>query len=176
MRSQLWITIVAIAFAMPAYAQNTDKPTREEVVKLLDLMNSRENIRTALDQQSAMIKESVRKGFLSKQPKASEATLRKLDALFDNAMAELTVDELFEASVPVYQNNLTPAEVKAMSDFYRAAAGQQILKKMPKIIAESIQAGGAVAEAKMTKIMQQLDRQVQELVNAAAGDAANEKK
>jgi hypothetical protein len=63
-----------------------------------------------------------------------------------------------------------------MSDFYRTAAGQQILKKMPKIIAESIQAGGAVAEAKMTKIMQQLDQQVQELVNAAAGDAANEKK
>jgi uncharacterized protein len=175
MRSLIRTAILALLVAAPAFAQHA-KPTREQVVKLLDLMNSRENIRSALDQQSTIIKEGVRKGFLSKQPKASEATLQKLDALFDGAMAELTVDELFDASVPVYQNNLTIAEVQAMTDFYNTPTGQQILKKMPKIIAESMQAGGAVAEAKMAKIMQRMDQQIQELINTAAADGTTDEK
>jgi hypothetical protein len=169
----LRIILLSLCMAASALAQDL-KPTRESVVKLLTLMDTKENIRVALEAQTAQMKIGMRQGFLSKQPKAPEAILQRLDALLDTAMAELTVDELFEASVPVYQNNLNAEEVKAMTDFYASPAGKQILKKMPKIIADSMQAGGAVAQTKMTRIMEKMDQQMEELMKAAAEQAKSQ--
>jgi uncharacterized protein len=167
MRSALTCVLVVLCLAVSACAQDT-KPSRDEIVTLLNLLDTKENIRVALQQQTAQMKIGMRQGFLAKQPKASEAVLKKLEGLLDGAFAEFSVDELFDATVPVYQNNLTTAEVKAMTDFYSSVAGRQILKKMPKIITESMAAGGMVAQAKMAKIMQRMDQQMEELMKLAA--------
>lgn len=51
------------------------------------------------------------------------------------------VDDLMNMLIPIYRQNLSHDDVKAMIDFYQTVAGKRIAKKLPKIATESMQAG-----------------------------------
>ena len=42
--------------------------------------------------------------------------------------------------VPVYQKHFTKVEMDALAEFYTAPTGQKILKEMPEVVTEAMQA------------------------------------
>lgn len=157
MRNLAVLIVTTFALWCAQATAQTVKPSREEIAKLLTLMQAKENIHVALEQQLKVIKESMRQGFLAKMPGAQESVLLRLDRLVEDAMSELKEDELLEATYAVYQKNLTIEEVRAMTEFYSTPMGQRILKKMPVILTESMQAGAAVAQTKMKTVLEKTD-------------------
>jgi hypothetical protein len=64
--------------------------------------------------------------------------------------------------IPVYQKHLSRADVDAMNTFYSSPTGQKLLKEMPAMTAESMQAASPHMQAMLEKVMDRAEQVVEE--------------
>jgi hypothetical protein len=125
----------------PAQSPATEVPaTRQDVVQLFDEMHVQQQTRAAMEgivkQQRAMVRDVIRK----RQPQISDEELNRLDTFTADFMRDFPMDEMLNDMIPVYQKHLTKADVEAMHSFYSSPTGEKLLREMPAIMAESMQA------------------------------------
>jgi hypothetical protein len=163
--SMLLFLMLAIPCASVAQqAENSDVPDKADVLKFLDLMHTRSQMVQTLANMSKQMKLGAEDGFKQKVPDATPEQLAKVDQLFDNLFSSLPIDEMMDAIVPIYQRHLTKSDLAAMTAFYSSPVGQKVLKELPAIVAESMQAGGEIGRKVFAEKSQQFDQQVTELV------------
>ena len=68
--------------------------------------------------------------------------------------------EMFDAMIPVYQRHFTKGDIDAFVTFYSTAAGQKMLKELPAITAESMQASMGIAQKMMADMQQQIQADI----------------
>jgi uncharacterized protein len=145
-------------------AGNADVPDKGDVMKFLDLMHAREQMEQVLSGMAKQMKSGAEQGFKQKVPDATPEQLAKVDKMFDTMFSSLPMDEMIDAIVPIYQKHLTKADLAAITTFYSSPAGQKILKELPAIMSESMQAGGEIGQRVLAAKGEELDRQLAELV------------
>ncbi len=150
-------------FSVAQQTNNSDVPDKADVVKFLDLMHARSQMAQVLDAMSKQMKAGAEQGFKEKVPDATPEQLAKVDKIFDELFASLPMDDMVDAIVPIYQKHLTKTDLAAVTAFYSSPAGQKILKEMPAIMAEAMQAGGAIGQKALAAKSQELDRQLADL-------------
>ncbi len=82
------------------------------------------------------------------------------DQFWENFKAGANPDDLVRLIVPIYVKHLSVEEMRALIDFYKSPAGQTLLKKLPLITSETMNAGrqwGAELRMEMTKKLQETD-------------------
>ena len=146
-----------------AFAQTSDTPaTREDILKLFDTMKIHDQMRlimeSVLKQQRAMIHEALKK----RDPNVSEDELKHLDQFMSDVMKDTPVNELLDDMIPVYQKHLTKADVTAMDTFYASPTGQKLLREMPQMTAESMQAAKPHMQAMKEKVMNRTEQEVEQ--------------
>ena len=144
--------------------QTPDPPDRAQVLQFLDLMHARSQMTQVLSGMAKQMKIGAEDSFKKKVPNATPEQLAKLDKICDSIFASLSIDEFIDAMVPIYQKHLTKADLAAATAFYSSPAGQKILKELPSIMSESMQAGGEIGRKTMAAKSEDLDRQVDDLV------------
>jgi hypothetical protein len=72
---------------------------------------------------------------------------------------ELNPDELVERVIPVYDKQLTEAEINDLIHFYETPTGKKLIKVMPAITQESMQIGQGWGREIGQKVMQKLQKQ-----------------
>lgn len=158
------IFLLAMPIGMFAQAaSNSDAPDKAEVVKFLDLMHARAQMEQTLSGLVKQMKQGAEQGFKQKVPDATPEQLAKVDKLFDTMFNSLPMDEMIDAIVPIYQKHVTKADLAAVTAFYSSPAGQKILKELPAIMSESMQAGGDIGRRVFAAKGEELDRQLDEL-------------
>jgi|SRR5215469_12663678 len=145
------------------HAQTADtSATREDILKLFDTMKIYDQMRLVMDsvlkQQRAMIHEALKK----RDPNVSEDELKHLDQFMSDVMKDTPINELLDDMIPVYQKHLTRADVNAMDAFYASPTGQKILREMPAMTAESMQAANPHMQAMMEKVMNRTEQEVEQ--------------
>ena len=145
-------------------ANSSQVPDKAEVLKLLDLMHARAQMVQVLDGMAKQMRAGAEDGFRQKVPDATPEQLAKVDKMCDLILGSMPVDEMLDAIVPIYQKHLTKADLAAITAFYSSPAGQKILKEMPAIMAEAMQAGGEIGRRVATSKSQELEQQIDELV------------
>lgn len=76
---------------------------------------------------------------------------------WDRFIERVDPEELEEMVVPIYTKHLTAEEMEATIEFYRTPVGQSILRKMPVVMAESMQAGQQWGMELARKAMEELE-------------------
>lgn len=165
--------VVCFLLAMPVCvvaqaAGGSEAPDKADVVKFLDLMHARAQMEQVLSGMVKQMKSGAEDGFKQKVPDATPEQLAKVDKMVDTMFAALPMDEMLDAIVPIYQRHLTKADLNAVTAFYSSPAGQKILKELPAIMSESMQAGGEIGRKAFAAKGEELDRQI--------GDLAKESK
>jgi|SRR5580658_2681818 hypothetical protein len=144
-------------------ASDSDVPAKADVLKFLDLMHAKAQMSQVL---SGMVKQSrvgAEQGYKSRVPDATPEQLAKVDQLFDGLFNDFPVDDMLDAIVPIYQKHLTKGELAAVTAFYSSPPGQKILKEMPAITAEAMQAGGEIGSRMFAAKSQEFDKKLAEL-------------
>lgn len=160
--------LLAVPICVSAQSANdSEAPDKADVVKFLDLMHARAQMEQALAGMAKQMKLGAEDGFKQKVPDATPEQLAKVDEMFDTMFAALPMDELLDAIVPIYQKHLTKADLAAVTAFYSSPAGQKILKELPAIMSESMQAGGDIGRKVFAAKAEELDRQIAEMANAS---------
>ena len=169
MKKLVLLLTLGFTLAIPALAGaqtpgDDNVPDKAAVMQFLELMHAKAQMIQVMEGMAKQMRIGAEQGFKEKVPNATPEQLAKLDAIFDGILQKMPVDEMMDAIVPIYQKHLTRSDLAAITVFYSSPAGQKILKEMPAIMAEAMQAGGEIGRRAFAAKSEQLNQQVAELV------------
>jgi hypothetical protein len=177
----VWVSLILLfATAVRLSGQSSaDTPaTRDDVLGLFTLMHVREQVGQVMEsiarQQRAIMHDNLKR----QSPRINAEDLARLDQFTTDIMKNLPVDGMLDDMVPVYQKHLSKSDVDAMSAFYSSPTGQKLLREMPAMTAESMQAAYPRIQAMMDNVMEraaQMAKEKQEKKTAPPNPAPDDK-
>ena len=154
----LFTTMCGMGLAQSVTLESTP-PSRAQVLKLMSAMGIQQSVDASLKGMQGKIRAAARASFQKKYPDADDATLKKLDEVF-NSTELFGFDALSEPLVAAYQKNLSASDVQAGIDFYSSDAGQRLLEKVPLIIREASESGGKQVQLKLAVYSEELEHKL----------------
>jgi hypothetical protein len=79
--------------------------------------------------------------------------------VWDRLAAKLTMDEMTERVVAIYDRHFSKEDLQAALDFYRSAAGQRMVAELPAVMNESMAAGQEWGQQKAAEVADELRRE-----------------
>src|SRR5438445_7647464 len=143
MKSLAMILIIALLTSCAAFAQQSPSAapaSREDVLKLFDVTQNRQQLRRTMDSMVSQSQVLMREQIRERNPKITDEELAELDQDAEEMWKNFPVDQMLEDAVPVYQKHLTKTDVDAMISFYSSPTGRKLLREMPAIMSEGMQA------------------------------------
>jgi len=189
MRSRALLLLVLLGVAAPLYAQQSvaeaarqakakpqglaaDAPTRDQVMKLLDLLQIRKSMSLMMDGMKQAMKQGAQETFRERVPNPTPKQLEALNGMVDDLMADMPLDEMIEAMVPIYRRHLSKSDVDEVIRFYSSAVGQKLLREQPQMIQEGMQAGGEIQQKRMDQMMAKIRERTEKMAEEEEKDKA----
>jgi hypothetical protein len=199
MRAQIAVLIVvlfsfsALAQKQPAPAppakantQTQTKPTnaanagnvasREQIMKLLDLLQVPDSLALTLDAMKEQMKIGALQAFREKVENPSPEQIKSVNAIVDDEFKKIGMEDLIKDVVPIYQKHLSRSDVEAVIRFYSSPVGQKIRREQPAMARESLQATAAGQRGKMELLLAKLDLRIEQLIQNEEKKTAPEQK
>jgi uncharacterized protein len=157
MKSPFVLVLVLFALTVPSLLAQTpaDPPaTRDDVLALFSLMHIREQVTSVMESVATQQRQIMHDNLKRQVPRVSPEEFARLDQFMADVMKELPIDGMIDDMVPVYQKHLSKSDVDAMTAFYSSQTGQKLLREMPAMTAESMQAASPRIQAMMDKVME----------------------
>ena len=156
------------AAAQPLLA---DAPTREEVLKLFEVMQLQKNMDDVVLVTKNQGGELAEQMLRDRLPDSTPEQKKEFQAMVDNemrvALGPEAIHEMIEATVPVYQKHLSKSDVDAMIAFYSSPVGQKILREQTAMVQESMAATSGIQQKIARTLFQKIDEQVEKMAAAA---------
>jgi hypothetical protein len=89
---------------------------------------------------------------------------------FQDQVALLSIDELLDAIIPVYQQHLTHADIRGIIDFYNSEPGQKYLKEVPVLMSDSMAAIQPIIKKHLPEMQAAADKAIQETLKDMPGE------
>jgi uncharacterized protein len=136
--------------------------SRDDIMKLFAVMKVHDQTRLVMEsvatQQRAMMHDGLRRRY----PQITDAEIARLDQATLDIMRDVSVDDMLNDMIPIYQKHLSKKDVDAMSAFYASDTGQKLLREMPAMTAESMRATAPRMQATMEKVMDRIEQMARE--------------
>ncbi|HMF91947.1 MAG TPA: DUF2059 domain-containing protein [Candidatus Angelobacter sp.] len=183
---------LVLLFTLPATAQQSvaeaaaqarssaklgaDAPTRDQVMTLLELLQVRRTMTVMMESMKQVMREGAEQSFREKVPNPTPKQLAALRGMFDDIVDTMSMDDMIDAIIPIYQRHLTKTDIDELIRFYSSPVGQKLLHEQPQIIQESMQAGAAVEQKRMDEIKAKIAQRAQEMMEADQEPTSTPKK
>lgn len=151
--------------------KNADPATREQVLKMMEVMNLRQQTAETMDAYRAQMSNVVLEDMKARMPNAPPAMFEELRGAFDEMFSQIPINEIVDAIVPVYQKYLTKREVEATTAFYSTPEGKSMLQKLPPMVNEGMQVSLATMKERMDVASDRMSQRVQEILKKYGQDA-----
>jgi uncharacterized protein len=155
--------VVSAAFAQQPTASSGDAPaTKEDIQRLFEVMQIHQQMRQVMDammkQQSAMIRETLKQRY----PQTSAERIERADRMIQDTMKDMPMDAILDDIIPIYQRHFSKTDIDAMSTFYASPTGQKVMREMPALTSESMQASSVRMQKQMDAITKRAEQIVKE--------------
>lgn len=173
MKRSILVFGVFLLFASPNFAQQNaaDAPaSKEDIDRYMDTMHVRDMMKNVMDSMTKSTHQMVHQ-MLEKQPNLPADFEARTDKMIDDMLKDLPLDELLDVMKPVYQKHLTKGDVDALIAFYSGPTGQKILKEMPAMTSEAMQAASGVTQKMMTKMMERVQTEIAQMQKEQEGSS-----
>jgi hypothetical protein len=154
--------VLCLAFASLSFAQQNpaDAPaSKDDVEKFLDALHTRDLMKSTMDAMRKQMHQIIHQQVQSDQNLPIDFEVR-LDKMMDAMLADLPLDELVDAMIPVYQKHFTKGDMDALVAFYSTPAGQKYVKELPALTSEAMQASSGVVQKMMAKMMSRVREEI----------------
>jgi hypothetical protein len=154
------LLVASAAFAQLAPLAGDASASKEDIQKLFEVMQIHQQMRQVMDammkQQTAMIDETLKKRY----PQTSAEKIARANRMIAETVKDMPMDAMLDDMIPIYQRHFSKVDIDAMSAFYASPTGQKMMREMPALTSESMQA----SYARMQKQMDVLTKQAEEIV------------
>jgi len=140
-----------------------DSPsTRDDILRLFDTMQIRQQMRLVMESVAQQMKDMTRETLKKRDATITDEQLVRFDSIAEESMKDFPVDAMLDDMIPVYQKHLSKPDVDAMIVFYSSPTGQKLLREMPAMTQEGMQAAYGRMQKQMDATMQRIERMVKE--------------
>ena len=156
--------LLAVTLSAQQALPKDSQPTKEDIEKYYATMHIRELMRATMDATVKQMRQVTHEQFKKQVPDATPEMLAKLDGMTDDIVKNFDFEELLQAMTPVYQKHLTKDDLTAITAFYSSPVGQKLLKEMPAITQEAMQAASGIMQRQMDFAMQKAQQVVADMI------------
>ena len=169
--------IVAICFSVASVCVAQQNPadapaSKEDVERYFEVMHVLDIAKNSMDLMRKQVAKLVHEQ-MKNQPSLPPEFEDRMNKKIDDMWKDFPLEEMLQAMIPAYQHNLTKGDIDALIAFYSSPAGQRIMKQLPAIQAEALQAAMGPAQKYMAKAM---DRIHEDIAQAVKEDSGTSKK
>jgi uncharacterized protein len=162
MKIVLSIFLLSAAVVLAQEPAPDTPATRQDVLQLFSVMQINQQMHTMMDammkQQKSLVHDTARR----KNPSITQQELNRLDRMMDETVKDFPVEGMLDDMVPVYQKHLSKTDVAAMGTFYSSATGQKLLREMPAMTSEAMQAAYGRLQKQMEIMTERIDEAIKE--------------
>jgi hypothetical protein len=168
MKRSFVLLAIAVLFATATFAQQAmpstgdDPASKEDIQKLFEVMQIHQQMRQVMDammkQQTTMIDETLKKRY----PQTSADKIARANRMIVETVKDMPMDAMLDDMIPIYQRHFTKTDIDAMSTFYASPTGQKMMREMPVLTSESMQASYARMQKQIDVIQQKAEQIVKE--------------
>jgi uncharacterized protein len=162
------LSILLVLFCLPAMAQvtvsvaNPDPATKEQIQKLFDVMQIREQSHRMMDsiqkQMQAMSTQTIK----TRYPQITAAELAKANRITEESLKQVPMDAILDGMIPIYQKHLSQTDVDAMIVFYSSPTGKKLMQEMPAITQEAMQMSYQHMQKQIDDVLRRVDDSMKE--------------
>jgi hypothetical protein len=158
MKRLLMAVSLCLVFCLTGVAQqNDDAPaTKEDIQRYLDVMHSHEMMQQMADTMSQQMRQMLHQQFLKDKDKLPPDFEDRMNKLMDDMFRDMPWDEMMQATIPAYQKHLTRGDVNQLVAFYSSPTGQKLLRELPAMMADAMQAMMPIMQDYMEKVQQRV--------------------
>jgi hypothetical protein len=157
-------------------ADHGNVASREQIMKLLDLLQVPDSLALTLDAMKEQMKIGALQVFREKVENPSPEQINSVNAIVDDEFKKIGMEDLIKDVVPIYQKHLSRSDVEAVIRFYSSPVGQKIRREQPAMARESLQATAAGQRGKMELLLAKLDLRIEQLIQNEKKKTAPEQK
>jgi len=155
--------LILLAASVAQRPPTSDTPaTKDDILRLFRVMDTQAQVRQVMEQVMQQMRTLNREQLKKRRPDISEDELARMDKESEEIANNFPVDEIMEDMIPVYQKHLTKKDVDAMIAFYSSPTGKKLLREMPAISAEGMQAVYPRMQKNLDAILRRIDEQANE--------------
>jgi hypothetical protein len=158
------------------------QPTKEQVAKLFEVMQIREQMATMMKMFPSMIQQQIRQqekemtenqpGSANMTPEQQAALDRVTNRFLDKALNLFTVDEMLDDMAVIYQRHFTRDDVNAYIAFYSTPAGQHLLHITPVIMQEYMPMVMQRLQERSKDLTAELSKEITDVLKSSAPPTA----
>jgi hypothetical protein len=178
MKRILVAATLCLVFAIAGVAQQTsaDTPaTKEDIERYLKVMHSREMMAQMVEAMSKPLHQMIHEQYIKDKDKLPADFETKMNKQMDDTMKSFPWDEVLESMVPVYQKHFTKGDVDALVVFYGSPTGQKMLREMPAIMGEAMQAMMPLMRKHIDGMAERMQQQVAEMIKESEAKPGEKK-
>jgi len=169
----LLVIALAVSFAVAQSSVDstpaaTTPASSEDMKALFGLMHVREQVSQVMESIARQQRKIVHDNLARRTPRLSPKDLARLDQFTIEIMQDLPVDGMIDDMIPIYQKHLNKNDVDVMTAFYSTPTGQKLVREMPAMTVESMQAASPRIQALMDQVMER----AAEMADDAKGKSA----
>jgi len=169
--------LVLLSVSMWGYAaaqtNPTDTPaTKEDVENYFKLVHTKESASKVAEAMLKPLRQMIHERYLRDKAKYPADCEERTNKHLDEMMASMPWDEMIAATVPVYQKHLTKGDVDTMVAFYETPTGQKLLKELPEILSESMQAMMPLLRKQIDSMNHKVEEQMEAMKRETEGKNA----
>jgi len=142
------LAIIAITLSFSTQAQDTE--FENNIRKMLEATGVERNFAVLIPRLIEMEKES--------NPNIPVEFWDR----FQQKMLDESMQEVYDALIPIYKKHLTEADVQGIMEFYSTPAGKSLIEKTPMIMQESMTVGGELGKRIALKVTEELVKELEE--------------
>jgi hypothetical protein len=166
MKRSMMVMAACLAFGGVGAAQQTaaDAPaTKEDVQRYLEVMHSREMMTKMMEAMSKPMHQMMHEQYLKDKDKLPADFEERMTKQVDEYMKNLPMEEMLQAMVPAYQKHLTKGDIDGLVAFYSSPTGQKLIKELPAISAEAMQAMMPLMRKQMESMNQRMQQEIAQM-------------
>lgn len=174
-RLVIFITFFA-ALCVNCLAQaSQDAPaTKADVERYLNAIHSNDMMKQMIDAMSTPLHQMVHDEFVKDKDKLPADFETRMNQMMNSMWKDMPFDEMMEAMVPSYEKHFTKGDMDALVVFYSSPTGQKVLREMPAIMSEAMQAMMPIIRKQIESMQERIGQQVAETLKESEKKAAHD--
>jgi hypothetical protein len=167
MKRLVVVLAVCLVFACTGLAQDNSAnapATKEDIQRYLDAMHSHEMMQNMVAAMAKPMHQTLHDQIAKDKDKLPADFEARMDKMMDDWLKDMPFDEMMQAEIPVYQKHFTKGDIDSLVAFYSSPTGQKMLREMPAIMGESMQAMMPIIRQSIDKINQRVQQEVADML------------
>jgi hypothetical protein len=164
---RLLTAFILCCLCTPIVAQQPtdDTPaTKEDIQRYLAVMHSHDMMKQVAEAMSKPMHQMVHEQFMKDRDRLPADFETRMNRIMDDMLQDMPWDELLQAMIPAYQKHLTRGDVDHLIAFYSSPTGQKMLREMPAMMSDSMQAMMPIMRQQMEKMNTRMHQEVAEML------------